>query len=361
MIKSNLPMDAKTYLVNYAKKADRFLDEFFTKEKKAAAKISPICAQMMDIYRDYMRGGKKLRGALTVLGYRCAGGKDEKISLPASVAVEMLHSFLLMHDDFIDHDLTRRGGSTVHVQYAQIFSKKRWKGDAQHYGAGMAIILGDVGVFLAHKILSGLPTDSKNKAQTISRLADCLLKTAYGEALDVTYDHVKDFSSDEILRIRKLKTAYYTLVMPLVVGASLAGGNEKLIADLESYGLPVGIAFQLKDDYLGVFGGEKKTGKSAQTDLVEGKKTILILKALENLRGKEKKLLLSVFGNRNALDQDIKQTKQLIRKSGAVNFFEKKAKDLIKEGKNFVPKITPDFELRGILYNFANFIIKREK
>lgn len=352
-------MDAKTYLSSYAPKADKFLDKFFAEKKREASSISPLCSQMMDIYREYMRGGKKARGALTFLGYQCLGGRQENVALPASVAIEIFHSFLLMHDDWIDKDLLRRGKPTVHIQYEKFFREKKWKGDRRHWGAGMAVVLGDIGCFLAYKILSDLPCLEKRKTQALSYLSDYFIKTAYGEVLDITYDFIKEAGFKDILSVRELKTAYYTIVMPLAIGASLAGADQKKIKAIEAYGLPVGIAFQLRDDELGLFGEEKTLGKSTLSDLLEGKKTMLILKALESLSDDDKKLLLSVWGQGRTDQSKAQRAKDLILKSQALAFSRKMAKDLVEQGKKFVPQITKLPKYQKLLYEMADFMIER--
>jgi geranylgeranyl diphosphate synthase type I len=352
-------MEIKNYLTCCGEKIDLFLDIFFLQEKKEAEKISPIASQMMEIYRDYLRGGKKARGGLVSLGYESAGGTNNEIAIQAGAAVEILHSFLLIHDDWIDRDAMRRGKPTVHKQYEAYFKKQSWRGNGDHWAAGMSIILGDVGCFLAQKILAKMPCDGELKAKALVLLADHLVKTAYGENLDITYDFDQNKTYDDILKVKELKTAYYTVVMPLGLGAMLGGASEESIKAVEEFGLPVGIAFQLRDDELGLFGDEETLGKSNMSDLVEGKKTLLILKALENLEGEEKDYLLSVWGKKDAKDEEIKKAKELIVKSQALNYSQETSRNLVEQGKKAVFKITDNPESRQTLLSFADFVIAR--
>lgn len=353
-------MDTKHFLSQYSAKADEFVEEFFKQQKKSASKISPFCGQMMDIYRDYMAGGKKARGALIYLGYKCAGGKDDKVAFSASIAIEIFHSFLLMHDDWIDKDIMRRGKPTVHIQYEKIFQENKWQGDGSHWAAGMAVILGDSGCFLAYQILNDLEVAADNKKKAVDYLCRYLVNTAYGEALDMTYDFAKDVRYRDILKVRELKTAYYTIVMPLSVGASLAGADKNLLRAIEGFGLPIGIAFQLRDDELGLFGEEKVLGKSILTDLLEGKKTMLILKAVERLKNKDRQILISIWGKKKASARAVEEAKKLIIKSKALEFSQKMSKRLVKKGKKFIPEITQDLEQQDTLGKLADFMIERQ-
>lgn len=354
-------MEVKAYLQSYIKKVSPVLDEIFQKEAKRAAKVDPLCSQMMRLYQQFAKGGKMIRGALAYLGYRGAGGKNEKVALTASATLEILQSFLLMHDDWIDQDVVRRGKPTMHVQYEKVFKQKKWSGDASRWAAGMAIVLGDAGCFLAVRILADLDCRAEFKTKALARLADYLVKTAYGEVLDISHGLMKGVSYQDILQARELKTAYYTIVMPLVVGATLGGANDSQMKAIERYGLAMGIAFQLRDDELGLLGDEQVLGKSSLADLLDGKKTLLILKAVENLSDQEKKILLSVWGKSQASQEEIAKTKKLILKSGALEFSQKTAKNLVKKGKRFVPQITTNPEVQETLYQMADFMVERKK
>jgi geranylgeranyl diphosphate synthase, type I len=357
--RENIYMDIKNYLTDCGGKIDLFLDNFFLQEKETAEKISTIASQMMEIYREYLRGGKKARGGLVSLGYESAGGVNKEVPIEAGAAVEILHSFLLIHDDWIDQDAVRRGKPTVHKQYEAIFKKQSWRGDGEHWAAGMSIILGDTGCFLAQKILAQMPCDGELKAKALVSLSDYLVKTAYGENLDIAYDFDPEKNYEDILKVKELKTAYYTVVMPLSLGAMLGGANEEKLKAIEEFGLPIGIAFQLRDDELGLFGDEETLGKSNLSDLVEGKKTLLILKALEKLEGEDKDFLLSIWGKREANKDEIKKAKELILKSQALNYSQETSRNLVEQGKKAIGKITDNPEYKQVLESFADFVIAR--
>ena len=346
-------MDAKSYLRNYAQGADKFLNSFFAKKKKASDKIDPRLTEILGVFQNYTAGGKKLRGALTVLGYQLAGGKEIKAILPVSCGIELLHNFLLIHDDIVDKDKIRRGKPTVHA----IFSKEK----EEHFGFSMAIITGDVGFFLGYELIinSKFPKDKVTKA--LAALNDFLLKTAYGQMLDIEFDFRKDVSWNDILKVRTYKTAYYTLVMPLTVGAILGGAENKVIKAIENYGIPVGIAFQLADDILGVFGESDKTGKSNESDIRDGKKTFLFAKALELAKGRQRHFLLKWYGS-DKLDEDkIERIRKIMKDVESLNYSQEFAEKMAERGKKYISKMTKNSECQEILASLADLIIDRSK
>lgn len=345
-------MNAKNYLKAYSQKANKFFDSFFLKKKALAKKIDPDLANILQVFQDYSKGGKKARGALTVLGYEACGGKNIEAILPISCGIELFHNFLLIHDDIIDRDTERRGKPTVHTIYA----KKR----GEHYGNSKAIIIGDVGAFLAYELLLSSDFSKEKTLEAVSKLNEFLLKTGYGQLLDIDYDFKKQISWDEILKVRTYKTAYYTIVMPLTVGAILAGAPKKVLSAIESYGVPVGIAFQLIDDVLGVFGSTEKTGKSNLSDIRDGKKTFLYAKALELLGASERKFLKRWYGADDVGEKQIREIKKIIVSSGALDYSKKLAGRLVMKGKRYVPQITMDKKYQKVLESLADFMITRE-
>lgn len=345
------------YQQNVLPRIEVFLDEFFAGEIKKAKKISPLVEQSLRFYRRYMHDGKKMRGILTCLGHEAAGGKNlRKVAGPAAAAIEIFHHFLLIHDDWIDRDEIRHGRATVHRQYEEYFEKKKWQGDGEHWAAGMAVVLGDIGCFLANKIVAGLSCNSSYKTQAMGYLSDYLVMTAYGEFMDITQDFEEKVAYTELLKARELKTAYYTLVMPLTVGAVLAGGEMKRLKAIKNYGLPVGIAFQLRDDELGVFGDDEKMGKSACQDLVSGKKTLLLARAVGGMTA----------GQRKKYDDfcrqgEIEAARKMVRESGALEYSQKMMKRLVKKGRESISGITKEPKLQAVLEDLAEFVIVRER
>jgi len=352
-------MQAKAYLKGYIKKTKPILDSFFEAQKKEAAKISPVAVEMMRIYRKFM-GGKNIRGALTKLGYECFGGKDKKAILKASLMVEIVHSRLLIHDDIMDKDSLRRGMPTIHVQYEKLHRKRYKKGGSNHYGLCMGIAMGGIGAELAHVLLANTGFSEEVKTRVFKCFNEQTLMCIFGQALDVSYEAGSQLSEENILRIHHYKTANYTITGPLQYGALFAGADEREIKKIEKFGLPVGIAFQLRDDELGIFADGKTLGKPIGSDVKENKNTILHLKALELAKSKDKKFIKYVYGNRNLTKKKLERAREITRKTGALAYSENMARKLVEKGKKFIPQITTDPELRDTLYNLADFVVERE-
>lgn len=352
-------MQVKAYLKDYIKKTKPILNSFFKTQEKKATEISPITAEMIRIYWNFM-GGKNIRGALTKLGYECFGGKDKQAILKASLMVEIAHSFLLIHDDIMDKDALRRKMPTIHVQYERLHGQRYKKREAEHYGLSMAIDMGDIGLILSHLLLADSSFSDEIKTRLVKRFDEQILMTAFGQALDLTYEASEQLSEKDILRIHHYKTAHYTITGPLQYGALFAGASEEEIRGIEKYGLPVGIAFQLRDDELGLFADEKTLGKPVGSDVKENKNTILHLKALELARGEDKKFIKYAYGNRNLTKNELERVRRITKETGALAYSQKMARKLVGQGKKFVPQITQNTELADTLANMADFMIERE-
>jgi geranylgeranyl diphosphate synthase type I len=357
-------MDAKPYLKNYIARADAYLDKFFEAKKKDVSDIGRggrgmlMAVDMLERYKKFSHGGKKLRGALIQLGYEIAGGKKDDV-LEASTCIEIIHSFLLMHDDIMDKDFLRRGSPTIHKQYEAHKEVLANSKDTAHYGVSMGIDMGDLGDFLGMEVLlkSNLPDDRKVMAAAyLSRL---LQRVSFGQGLDVTYEQMKNITEADVMQVHLHKTSIYTIGGPLKIGAILGGLDEKRIEAIESYGKPIGIAFQVRDDELGLFSDEETLGKPVGGDVKEGKNTVLHIKAVDLAKGEDKKFLNLAYGNRDITEKDVDKVRAITVKTGALAYSQKLARDLVEKGKNFTSQITADRELQDTLTKMADFMVER--
>ncbi|MDO8570405.1 MAG: polyprenyl synthetase family protein [Candidatus Daviesbacteria bacterium] len=340
------------YLIKYNKDLKPIIDATFDKEQIAVGKIVPMAGDMINDYKKFLSGGKKLRGCEIFLGYQMFAGMNKEEGLLASLTIEIIHSFLLMHDDVMDQDDLRRGEPTIHKKYAKHF------GD--HYGESMAITLGDEGMFWAYRILNSLHFSRANMSKASEFLSQVLLEVGIGQALDITYEEQHKFSEEAVLQIHRYKTAEYTISGPLSVGAILAGADEKKLKAIKDFGIPVGIAFQIRDDELGMFSTEEELGKPVDSDLKEGKVTLLIVKALEFASVEDKKFLQSAHGNQKLTKEEVERVRTIIINSGAFAYSQKAARDLVEEGKKFIPEITDNIVYQKLLVQLADFVIERQ-
>ncbi len=248
------------------------------------AGLSPVAFELTDPIRAFCVGGKRIRALATWWGYQLAGGTDPGIAHVAA-SVELLHAAALIHDDIIDNSDTRRGNPSTHAFFSHMHRDEGFEGDARSFGINAAIIAGDVCLGLSEQLLnaSGLNvTDPHVRATHDAFRRDVML----GQYLDIRIQAapVPDTQIvDRAMEVLTYKSAKYSVEQPFELGARLAGAAPEFVRDLAAFTLPLGQAFQLRDDELGVFGDPRATGKPAGDDLVEGKKTVLVGLALARM------------------------------------------------------------------------------
>ncbi|WP_328306580.1 polyprenyl synthetase family protein [Actinomycetospora sp. NBC_00405] len=230
-----------------------------------------------DLTRFVLAGGKRLRPTFAWWGWRAAGGLDDPSAVLRAVsALELIQACALVHDDLIDDSATRRGEPTVHARWTARHAGAAWTGDPTRFGAAVAILLGDVALAWADDMLHESGVDPVALARARPAWQAMRTEVLGGQFLDVQGHASSDSSPETALRISRYKTAAYTVERPLHLGAAIAGADDTTIAALRRYGTDLGIAFQLRDDLLGVFGDPAVTGKPAGDDLREGKLTLLV-------------------------------------------------------------------------------------
>ncbi|MBI2590858.1 MAG: polyprenyl synthetase family protein [Candidatus Blackburnbacteria bacterium] len=355
-------MDYRQYFEPYAQEQNKFLKNFFRQKKTEARRAAPtIAPKMWEEFEIFIAGGKRMRGGLVRLGYESFGGKKLKNVVPVSAAIEINHCALLVHDDVIDRDTMRHGVPTIHTKYKAYHKKTYKKDDPQHYGDSMAICVGLMGIYEAIRLVADSDFNTERKSQAVEFMSRFLVDTIYGEALDVDLTYHKNLLEKDIININRLKTAWYTIVGPLGVGASLTGISPNKLKVLEEFGLPLGIAFQLQDDILGIFGDEKKTGKSTASDIKEGKNTLLYLYALKKGTPKQIQQLKRLWGKKDIGSTEAKEVRQIIVDSGSLKYCQKRARKLGDVAKLAIPKITRDKKLQKVYSKLVDFVVQRER
>ncbi len=333
-------MDFTEFLKLNSKKIDEEVAEILQNELVFTKRLTP----QLNEFKKASIGGKRVRGALVLLGYRIAGGKNSKEILKASAAFEIFQTSILAQDDVIDKSLTRRGKKSLAASLGN-----------DHKALADTICLTDLGFFISYKTLALLKIEEKYKNQAIVHFSEMSVSTGLGEMLDVEISMNNDISEGEILEVAKLKTAIYTISGPLVLGAILAGAKDKLIEELENFGENLGVAFQIQDDILGVFGTEKKTGKSDTSDIEEGKKTLLLSHALENAKVESKRTLVKIYGSSNIDKLDLEQVKKIFTETGSLDYAKARAEDYFSKAESTLKNPQLD-----VLRDLIDFIAKRE-
>jgi geranylgeranyl diphosphate synthase type I len=267
-----------------------------------------------------LRGGKRLRAALVVAGYKSAApNADLDPALDAGVALELLHGYFLVHDDWMDQDAIRRGGPAVHAALARRYG-------SVHLGAAAAILGGDLLVALAGDMISKLEVPARRLPPILAAFSEMQIHAVAGQQLDLVSD------DRDAERMYELKTGSYTVRGPLVVGAHLAGGSRRLVAALERFAMPVGVAFQHRDDLIGTFGDPAETGKPFASDLKAGKRTLLYLHGLEKAKGADKKALTAAWGNPKATKKQLERAVAALEGVGARAEIEARIDALVQTG-----------------------------
>jgi geranylgeranyl diphosphate synthase type I len=229
-----------------------------------------------------LNGGKRLRPAFAYWGWRAlaAGEPDPNVLLLFS-ALELLHASALVHDDVIDESSTRRGRPTAHIRFAALHRDRDWRGGAERFGISAAILLGDLALTWADDIVFGVDLSPEAQRRIRRVWRDIRTEVLGGQYLDIVAEASADESIASAMNVDIFKTAYYTVARPLQLGAAAAADRPDVQDLFQQFGTDLGVAFQLRDDVLGVFGDPAVTGKPSGDDLRSGKRTVLIAEALQ--------------------------------------------------------------------------------
>lgn len=296
----------------------QIIREYFDQSTSQAAVIDPSYHRLWQSLDNLINaGGKRLRPKMTLMAYEAFGGSDTESILPIAAAQELLHFSLLIHDDIIDRDYIRYGTANIAGQYKLTYSPYVPSADnLTHFSHSAAILAGDLMLSGAYHMIASSTLDSQTKITAQHLMATGIFEVAGGELLDTELSFMP-YKDGDALKVARYKTASYSFVLPLLTGASLAGASDEQKDAVRSYANALGVAYQLKDDLLGVFGDEEKTGKSTVGDLVEGKRTYLVECALDSLSSADRAIFMLTFGNPHATPLEITTAKQLLESSGA--------------------------------------------
>ena len=277
-----------------------------------------------------LRGGKRFRALLVLAGYHVAGGKDLAVPVPAAAALETFQSWMLIHDDVMDHGEKRRGGPTMHVSMAEYHSKHELDRLDSDFGEAMAITLGDLMEAVTTRGLLAVKVPAERKVALMAEYSQMTRLTAYGQLLDVYLgaSPLSRVNEQDVLTIHRLKTAAYTVSSPLRMGAILAGGSPALQQRLGKIGDDLGVAFQLRDDVLGLGLGDNVSLDKSTNDLFEGKRTLLVIEAWRRASRKGREVLERVLGNPIASPRQLDDAIEVIRATGSLDYSEERIAQL---------------------------------
>lgn len=266
------------------------------------------------------RGGKRVRGSLVMAAYEMCGGADHARILPIARAMEILQVYLLIADDIYDRSATRRGGPTAHIMMRDLHAGHHWHGDAAHFGESIASCVTLIANNIAMEEIALAPLSDRAKV-AILRIANKALRiTDHGQINDIFNEAVGSVDTSQVERTLTWKTAYYSFIGPLQMGAIAADVPESGTQCLYDYGLHMGLSFQVADDILGTFGVEAESGKSTMDDLREGKITVLVSHALQKASPEEQSELHSYLGKPDLTQKEYERCKEIITKTSALDY-----------------------------------------
>ncbi|WP_416351947.1 polyprenyl synthetase family protein [Subtercola sp. RTI3] len=272
------PQDLVVSAQRRQKHVDAVLDRFFSLAKNRASAIGPRYLTLWQTLEKNTAGGKRFRPGMVMGAYESLGGTDFEAAAHVGAAFELLHTALIVHDDVIDRDFIRRGGVNVSGVYRDIAQTAGIPiPAAEHRGLSVAVIAGDLALFNAYRLIDRSGVGELMRSRLHDIFDEAMFASAAGELLDVDFSQLKSMPTvEEVVDMERLKTAVYSFESPVEAGAVLAGASDEAVRALAGFGRNIGIAYQIVDDLLGVFGDEAATGKTTIGDLREGKRTVLI-------------------------------------------------------------------------------------
>ncbi|MBS3122107.1 polyprenyl synthetase family protein [Candidatus Woesearchaeota archaeon] len=314
-----------------------------------------------------LRGGKRIRPILVIKGFEAFEKNEISESMmheliKTSICIELMQSSFLIHDDIMDEADTRRNKPTLHKLFEQQELSEQQNNDKK-LSESLAILAGNIAMVLGQNIILNSNFNDEIKQKAIIKFNEIVEMTNHGQLLDliISEKNISGVSEEEINQVMLLKTAKYTIEGPLHLGAILAGANKEQLHQLSAIALPLGIAFQIQDDILGIFADEKTLGKSIFSDIQENKKTLLMWYAYNKGNPEQKRFIKSILGKRDITSNEFEELKRIIIDIGSLEYSKNMAQSLVNDAKNNINNSSINQEAKDFLLHFAEYLIKREK
>lgn len=339
----NLPETFEECLDRYADKVGELVNEFIPKGTHPDMDrylYAPLLAYSKN-------GGKRHRPLICFAAARAVGGRAS-LALSAAAAIEHFHTAALIHDDIADEAELRRGEPCLHLTE----------------GMGLAINMGDLGLSLVNGTVVKDPALSDAvKVRVIGELIEMTRRTIEGQALDIGWarDGRYDITPEDYLVMATHKTAHYSGAVPLAIGAIVGGGTDAEVEALRNYGLDTGLAFQIQDDLLNLVGSAESTQKGFRDDITEGKRTLVVVHALQNSASEKRGRLVSILSSKEKDPAVLAEAVALMEESGSIEYARTYAENLTSIAKNRLMDMIPPSESRDLLVSMADFFVNRLK
>jgi geranylgeranyl diphosphate synthase type I len=338
------------------KRIDRELGVFI-KDLNRQYALRALSGLLYESIKDFvLRDGKRIRPIIFVIGYLGYAKRAAPGLYRSAVSIELLHDFMLIHDDIIDKSETRRGKPSMHALLNAYLKKHD---SLKFNGQDLSIVVGDVIYAMAIESFLAIKEKPARKEEALRNFIKTAAYTAAGEFIDVLggADKISRVQKNSIYKIYDYKTAYYTFSCPLSTGAMLAGAPRQEIALLADYGLYLGRAFQIKDDIMGLFGDEKRIGKSTLSDLQEAKKTLLIWRAYKNADKKDKKNIEKILSASLVTKKDLKKMQSIIIGTGSLAYAKREIVASLEKAQQLVAASKIKLRYKKILLYFGQKLL----
>lgn len=337
-------------LIPYRDKVYDYLESSDFKNIVAQYQSEFFLKNYFDVLLRFCRGGKCVRAYLVSLGYlMCKGAWNDKVFLP-SVAYEVFEAGILAHDDIIDRSPVRRAHPSMYEDLG-----------GEHIGVSRAICVGDFALLLANSLVEISEFPKEIILKSIKHQNRVFAITISGELKDIDLSYSDKYSEEDIIEMYRLKTAWYTVIGPLILGGILADADDKVLQCYKRVGEYMGIAFQIKDDIMGIMGNEEEIGKTVLSDAKEGKKTILTSFFDSHALFSEKKEFYTYYGTEDLTPEKEQRIKHLLSKSGAVQYAYNCMNQYYEKACCCIRKSSISPDMQELFCEFAQYIINRKK
>jgi geranylgeranyl diphosphate synthase type I len=350
---------------NFLTHVEDILASYLAERGAQVSELDPMLTPVVQALKDFVQGGgKRIRPTFVWWGWRGAGGQltdlvGVRAALRVGAAVELIQACALIHDDLIDSSLLRRGTPTIHRRFASFHTSAGWAGNPESFGCAAAILLGDVALAWADDLVMDVISDHPELIRIRPAWQAMRTEVLAGQFLDVRAQASDDEQVASAQRVNELKTAAYTVQRPLHLGALVADAPADLIARYLEFGKDLGVAFQLRDDELGVFGDPLVTGKPAGDDLREGKRTALIALGISKSNPAQAKSLAQALGNDHLTQADVAQARRTLIEVGALAELETTIEALRAEALAILAKAALPTPAAQALQSLAQSITNR--
>ena len=354
-------------LDKYRNIVDKELNTFFDNKLSNIKEKDKFLRECYNYIKEFsLREGKRIRPIAAIMAYKAVNGLEEEKIYPVSIVPELIHASSLIHDDIMDEDVLRRNKDTMHKIFEKYFKKNfsdaNYNGDlfsssSKRFSLSMAILQGNILFSLSKSCILDSKIDADKKNNAIEMFNDAYRKTNEGQILDLLISANKNAGEADYVRMALAKTG------PLIsasirLGAMLNDAKDSQLDAFEKYANSVALAFQIYDDIMDISKAMEK-GREIGTDIKKGNKTLIVIHALEKCDRKQKELLLSVLGNYNALDSDIKEFIEIIKNTGALDYAKDYANKKIAEAKGYLKRANLNEEGNNFFNKFADYIALR--